>query len=95
MERVTPSAGRTGAGKSTLAKLLAGIVRPGAGQILVFGQPAHFDTPRAARAAGVRIVHQELSFCENMTVAENLCLGDFPQRYGFVDRAAMRRRAGH
>ena len=44
-------------------------------------------------AAGVGMVHQELAFCENMSVAENLCLGRLPAFGGFLDRRAMRRRA--
>jgi ABC-type sugar transport system ATPase subunit len=85
--------GENGAGKSTLGKMLAGIYRPDAGEILVDGQPVRFGSPRDALAAGVGMVHQELSFCENMSVAENLCLGALPRRGLFVDRAEMERRA--
>ena len=49
----------------------------------------HFDGPRDALAAGVGMVHQELAFCDNLSVAENLCLGAIPTRRGFVDRAEM------
>ena len=42
------------------------------------GTPVRFDSPRDALAAGVGMVHQELAFCENLTVAENLCLGALP-----------------
>ena len=52
-----------------------------------------FGGPTDALAAGVAMVHQELSFCENLSVAENLCLGTFPARYGFVSKQEMRRRA--
>jgi ABC-type sugar transport system ATPase subunit len=85
--------GENGAGKSTLGKMLAGIYRPDAGEILVDGQPVRFTSPRDALAAGVGMVHQELSFCENMSVAENLCLGALPRRGLFVDRLAMQGRA--
>ena len=54
------------------------------------GRVVRFASPRDALAAGVAIVHQELAFCENMTVAENLCLGRLPSRFGFVDRDALR-----
>lgn len=84
--------GENGAGKSTLGKLLAGIDTPDGGEILLDGQPIRFDSPRDALAAGVGIVHQELAFCENMSVAENLCLGALPRRGPFVDRPAVERR---
>ena len=84
--------GENGAGKSTLGKLLAGIDRPDAGEILLDGQPVRFGSPRDALAAGVGMVHQELAFCENLSVAENLCLGALPRRGPFVDRPAMERR---
>ncbi|HEY4306080.1 MAG TPA: sugar ABC transporter ATP-binding protein [Gemmatimonadaceae bacterium] len=81
--------GENGAGKSTLGKMLAGIHAPDGGTILLDGHDVRFDSPRDALAAGVAIVHQELAFCENMTVAENLCLGRLPSRFGFVDRDAL------
>ncbi|MES2177360.1 MAG: sugar ABC transporter ATP-binding protein [Gemmatimonadota bacterium] len=85
--------GENGAGKSTLGKILAGLQSPDEGQLFVFGREVHFASPHDALAAGIAMVHQELAFCENMTVAENLCLGAIPTRRGFVDRAEMHRRA--
>jgi ABC-type sugar transport system ATPase subunit len=85
--------GENGAGKSTLGKLLAGIERPDAGEILVDGRPVQFEDPRDALAAGIGMVHQELAFCENLSVAENLCLGDLPARALFVVRGEMEKRA--
>lgn len=85
--------GENGAGKSTLGKILAGIHTADSGRLFVHGHPASFDSPRDASQAGVGMVHQELAFCENLSVAENLLLGDIPARRGFVDRAAMDRRA--
>ena len=84
--------GENGAGKSTLGKLLAGIDSPDGGEILLDGRPVQFDSPRDALRAGVGMVHQELAFCENMSVAENLCLGALPRRGPFVDRPAVARR---
>jgi ABC-type sugar transport system ATPase subunit len=66
---------------------------PDEGRILLVGDEVHFTSPMQALAAGVAIVHQELSFCENMTVAENLCLGRFPGRAGFLAATKMRERA--
>src|SRR5437763_15527324 len=76
--------GENGAGKSTLGKILAGIYRPDEGRVLVFGQPVSFRGPEAALAAGIGMVHQELAFCENLSVAENLCLGTLPARRGVL-----------
>jgi ribose transport system ATP-binding protein len=85
--------GENGAGKSTLGKILAGIHSPDSGQIVLFGQAVSFGGPEHALAAGVGMVHQELAFCENLSVAENLCLGRLPTAGGFLDRRAMRRKA--
>ena len=85
--------GENGAGKSTLGKLLAGIIHPDDGTIELNGTRVRFASPRDALAAGVAMVHQELAFCDNLTVGENLCLGVMPSRFGFVDEPELRRRA--
>ena len=85
--------GENGAGKSTLGRILAGIHAPDEGRIVLFGKPVAFRGPEDALAAGVGMVHQELAFCENLSVAENLCLGSLPRRRGLLSRAAMRARA--
>src|SRR3954471_4692404 len=85
--------GENGAGKSTLGKILGGIHTADSGRVVVFGEAVSFAGPQQALAAGVAIVHQELAFCENLSVAENLCLGSLPGRGPFLSRAAMRERA--
>ncbi len=86
--------GENGAGKSTLGKAIAGLHKPDSGQVFVDGQELELGSIHAAFAAGVRIVHQELAQCPNLTVAENLCLHDLPRdKWGLVDRAAMNERA--
>ena len=85
--------GENGAGKSTLGKILAGLYRVDAGVLRVFGQPVQFSGPQAALAAGIGMVHQELLFCDNLSVAENLCLGTLPSRRGFLSQRDMARRA--
>lgn len=85
--------GENGAGKSTLGKILAGIHAPDAGRLEVFGEAVRFGSPREALARGIGMVHQELSFCENLSVAENLCLGALPARGFFIDSKATLARA--
>ncbi|HEU4990825.1 MAG TPA: sugar ABC transporter ATP-binding protein [Gemmatimonadaceae bacterium] len=85
--------GENGAGKSTLGKILSGLISPDAGSIALHGRAVRFESPRDALQAGVAMVHQELALCENMTVAENLCLGALPSRRTFVSRARLHERA--
>ena len=80
--------GENGAGKSTLIKLMAGFYAPDAGTITVGGVPLHPD-PAAAHEAGVATIHQESHLVPGMTVAENIMLGRWPTRFGFVSRAAQ------
>ena len=85
--------GENGAGKSTLGKILGGIHPPDGGQVLVEGHAVEFNGPQDALQAGIGIVHQELAFCDNLTVAENLCLGSLPATGTFVSKREMARRA--
>lgn len=85
--------GENGAGKSTLGKIICGLIQPDSGEMLLEGRPVHFSGPQQAIKAGVSIVHQELVFCENLSVAENLCLDDLPHKGIFLDRSEMRKRA--
>ncbi|MEO7964976.1 MAG: sugar ABC transporter ATP-binding protein [Gemmatimonadaceae bacterium] len=85
--------GENGAGKSTLGRILAGIQQADEGEIVLDGALVKFATPREAMARGVAMVHQELAFCDNMSVAENLLLSRLPSRWGFVQRGALHRDA--
>jgi ABC-type sugar transport system ATPase subunit len=85
--------GENGAGKSTLSSILAGIQTQDAGELVVDGRTVRFTSPRDALAAGVAMVHQELAFCENLSVAENLFLGALPTRRGFFARDTLNAQA--
>src|SRR3954465_4725120 len=85
--------GENGAGKSTLGKILAGVQTADGGELKMDGKVIAPANPLAARELGIAMVHQELAFCPNLSVAENLCLGDLPRRAGFVDRGELRSRA--
>ena len=64
--------GENGAGKSTIIKILAGILAPSKGQIEINGIACNFRGPKDAFKAGVGVVHQEQSLFTNLTVAENI-----------------------
>ena len=66
--------GENGAGKSTLMNVLAGVFKPDAGELLLDGKLFLPAGPIQARRAGVSMVHQELSLCPHLTVAENIVL---------------------
>ena len=91
--RVHALVGENGAGKSTLMNVIAGGLRPDAGQMTIGGTAYRPDGPLAAREAGIALIHQELSLCEHMSVAENILLGREPRRAGRYDRAAARAEA--
>ncbi|MFO1048842.1 MAG: sugar ABC transporter ATP-binding protein [Geminicoccaceae bacterium] len=82
--------GENGAGKSTLMKILSGAYYADAGgEILIDGQPIQITDPIAAKRAGIAIIYQELSLAPNLTVAENIYLGDELHERGMVNRKAM------
>jgi len=85
--------GENGAGKSTLGKILAGIHQPDGGKIFIDGAEKRFRHAGEAFKAGIGMVHQELEFCENLSVAENLCLSGLPTRAGIVDKRELYKKA--
>src|SRR5919202_984302 len=64
-----------------------------AGTIELNGGQVAFSGPGEAQQAGVSTVYQEVNLCPNLSVAENVCLGREPRRFGRIDWAAGRRRA--
>lgn len=86
--------GENGAGKSTLMKILAGIYQPDSGIIRIEGKPISLADPREAQAAGIGIIHQELSLMNDLTAAQNIFIGREPRRlFGRLDERELNRRA--
>ncbi len=67
--------GENGAGKSTLMKILYGLYRQDAGEVLLNGQPVHFHSPADALAQGIGMIHQHFMLVQTLTVTENVALG--------------------
>ncbi|HGJ64606.1 TPA: sugar ABC transporter ATP-binding protein [bacterium] len=85
--------GENGAGKSTLMKLLAGIYEPDEGEIIYEGQSVRMENPLKAQHLGINLINQELNIAGNLTVAENVFMGNEPRRFGLVNRVEMKERA--
>ena len=87
--------GENGAGKSTLMKIIAGVHADFSGRFVLDGRETRFRSVRDARAAGIAMVHQELSVAPDLSVAENVFLGSQPtNRFGLVQWRRMAREAG-
>ena len=85
--------GANGAGKSTLIKILSGALPMSAGELWMDGERVDLRSPHDAHDRGIRTVYQELTLVPELSVTENLLMGDFPRRRR-PDRLAGRARAG-
>ncbi len=81
--------GENGAGKSTLLKILSGNYAPTGGMLALRGEEVSFADTTAALNAGVAIIYQELHLVPEMTVAENIYLGQMPHKGGIVNRSLL------
>lgn len=82
--------GENGAGKSTLMKVLGGIYQPDEGRIFIEEAPSTMASPLDAKSKGVVFIHQELSLADELSVAENIYLGELPNKsFGRVDWATL------
>jgi galactofuranose transport system ATP-binding protein len=85
--------GQNGAGKSTLVKVLTGVHKPDAGEILLQGKPIRPDSPFSAQKLGISTVYQEVNLCPNLSVAENIFVGRQPMKFGRINWRELNRRA--
>ncbi len=87
--------GENGAGKSTLMKVLSGVYPHGtySGEIHYQGSEVKFNNIRASEAAGIVIIHQELALVPELSITENIFLGNEPARAGVIDWRAAKLRA--
>jgi len=84
--------GANGAWKSTLGKIVGGVIRPDDGELFVDDRLVRYSSPREARTDGIATIAQELAPVPQMTVIENVFLGIEPRRSGLVQRRQMRTR---
>jgi D-xylose transport system ATP-binding protein len=79
--------GENGAGKSTLMKVLSGLYPSGTyeGKIHINGQERHFHKIKDAEEAGIAIIYQELALVKDLSIGENLFLGNEPAKYGIIN----------
>src|SRR5687767_4721301 len=78
--------GENGAGKSTLMNVIAGSLRADQGTMELDGEAYAPSNPLDARTHGIALIHQELSLCPHLTVAENVLMGIESSRMGWLDR---------
>lgn len=82
--------GDNGAGKSTLIKIFSAVLQPDQGTIEFAGQQVRFDSPAAARTAGIETVYQDLALAGNMPVWANIFLGrEWTRGFGLLDKRGM------
>lgn len=81
--------GENGAGKSTLMKVLCGIHKRNAGEVILFGKPVDFSNIKESQDSGIAIIHQELNMMNHLTVAQNIYIGREPMKCGYIDDKKM------
>lgn len=84
--------GENGAGKSTLMKIIDGVYKPDKGEMFINGEKVTIKDPMDAKANGIAMIFQELSYVPDLTLEENLCMGIWPKKGIRIDWKKIRRR---
>ena len=87
--------GENGAGKSTLMNIIAGALHPDQGEMNIDGKDYLPATPLDARRNGIALIHQELSLCPHLTVAENILMGMESSKFGWLNRTDLTNRTNN
>ena len=85
--------GENGAGKSSLMKIIAGVIRPDEGRIYLDETLVHFTSPADATRHGIACIFQELSLLSDLSVSDNISIANPPRRFGLIDHRRQRARA--
>ena len=88
--------GENGAGKSTLLKIVSGAYQSGTyqGTVRIDGEEVHFDGPLDSARAGIAIIYQEILLMDNLSVADNIMIGNYTSSHGFLEDRQMYEKAG-
>ena len=81
--------GENGAGKSTMINILAGVLQPSSGKVLLDGNPIVFHNPADTQRAGISVIFQEFNLLPHLSVAENIFINREPTRNGLIDWDSM------
>jgi ribose transport system ATP-binding protein len=85
--------GENGAGKSSLMKIIAGVIRPDEGRIYLNKTPVHFASPADATRQGIACIFQELSLLPDLSVSDNIFIANPPRRFGLIHHRRQRQSA--
>jgi ribose transport system ATP-binding protein len=85
--------GENGAGKSTMINILAGVLQPSGGKVLLDGASIIFHNPADAQRAGISVIFQEFNLVPHLSVAENIFINREPTRNGMIDWSKMNQRS--
>ena len=85
--------GENGAGKSTLIKICSGAIVPTSGEIVFEGKTYDHFTPASSMNHGINVIYQEFNLVNELSVLDNIFLGNYPKKYKMLDRGAMRKKA--
>lgn len=85
--------GENGAGKSTLIKICSGAIVPTSGEIVFEGKTYDHFTPASSMNHGINVIYQEFNLVNELSVLDNIFLGNYPKKHKMLDRGAMRKKA--